>query len=323
MILLPQAFRIMLPALISQLVVVLKDTSLGFIISYEELLGRADHPRSLRQPDPGLRRDRASSSPAINYSLSSWPSTSSGGSPGGRRTADRPRPPAWHPSAVHPSAEAPDRSRPVGTVTLERGPGRGCTRPTPVATFRRAQVKEAPGPSDGVGTSLRRRDEWDVTATLAPTGVRGGTSPTPDAGRPTLLRSFARPRWWAEIATIAVLYAVYSLVRNSVGDVVARAYGNSREILAVEDDWGLALERGLNGWVHRTDVVAGAVALHYATLHFLVTPAVLAWLFLRRPTRYRAASDLLVVTTALALSASTGCRPRRRDCWPTRASSTS
>src|SRR6185503_9347151 len=37
-ILLPQAFRIMLPALISQLVVVLKDTSLGFIISYEEIL---------------------------------------------------------------------------------------------------------------------------------------------------------------------------------------------------------------------------------------------------------------------------------------------
>jgi glutamate transport system permease protein len=38
MILLPQAFRIMLPALISQLVVVLKDTSLGFIVSYEEIL---------------------------------------------------------------------------------------------------------------------------------------------------------------------------------------------------------------------------------------------------------------------------------------------
>jgi len=38
MILLPQSLRIMLPALISQLVVILKDTSLGFIISYEELL---------------------------------------------------------------------------------------------------------------------------------------------------------------------------------------------------------------------------------------------------------------------------------------------
>jgi glutamate transport system permease protein len=38
LILLPQSFRIMLPALISQLVVVLKDTSLGFIITYEEAL---------------------------------------------------------------------------------------------------------------------------------------------------------------------------------------------------------------------------------------------------------------------------------------------
>ena len=38
LVLLPQAVRIMLPALISQLVVVLKDTSLGFIIGYEEIL---------------------------------------------------------------------------------------------------------------------------------------------------------------------------------------------------------------------------------------------------------------------------------------------
>jgi ABC-type amino acid transport system permease subunit len=38
LVLLPQAYRIMLPALISQLVVVLKDTSLGFIITYEEIL---------------------------------------------------------------------------------------------------------------------------------------------------------------------------------------------------------------------------------------------------------------------------------------------
>ena len=37
-ILLPQAVRIMLPALVSQLVVLLKDTSLGFVIGYAELL---------------------------------------------------------------------------------------------------------------------------------------------------------------------------------------------------------------------------------------------------------------------------------------------
>jgi len=37
-VLLPQAFRVMLPALISQVVVLLKDTSLGFVIGYVELL---------------------------------------------------------------------------------------------------------------------------------------------------------------------------------------------------------------------------------------------------------------------------------------------
>jgi glutamate transport system permease protein len=42
LVLLPQAFRIMLPALISQLVVALKDTSLGFIIGFQELLRRAN-----------------------------------------------------------------------------------------------------------------------------------------------------------------------------------------------------------------------------------------------------------------------------------------
>ena len=38
MILVPQSVRIMLPAIVSQCVVALKDTALGFIISYEELL---------------------------------------------------------------------------------------------------------------------------------------------------------------------------------------------------------------------------------------------------------------------------------------------
>jgi glutamate transport system permease protein len=51
LVLLPQAFRIMLPALISQLVVVLKDTSLGFIISYEELVRTAGFIiQTLRNP---------------------------------------------------------------------------------------------------------------------------------------------------------------------------------------------------------------------------------------------------------------------------------
>lgn len=41
-VLLPQSFRVMLPALISQLVVIVKDTSLGIIVAYPELVRRAN-----------------------------------------------------------------------------------------------------------------------------------------------------------------------------------------------------------------------------------------------------------------------------------------
>jgi glutamate transport system permease protein len=52
LVLLPQAFRIMLPAIISQLVVVLKDTSLvTFIGNYDELLGQGENvQRNLDNP---------------------------------------------------------------------------------------------------------------------------------------------------------------------------------------------------------------------------------------------------------------------------------
>ena len=41
LVIVPQAFRAMIPALASQLIVLLKDTSLGALVSYEELLRRA------------------------------------------------------------------------------------------------------------------------------------------------------------------------------------------------------------------------------------------------------------------------------------------
>ncbi|WP_299569862.1 phosphatase PAP2 family protein [uncultured Williamsia sp.] len=116
-----------------------------------------------------------------------------------------------------------------------------------------------------------------------------------------ILTYFSRPRWWVEIAVIGGLYAVYSLIRNSVGEVAATAYRNAGSILAFEDRWHAAIERPLNDWVHKTPVVADVVALQYASLHFIVTPAVLIWLFFRRSAYYRRVSAVLIVTTCLAL----------------------
>ena len=50
LVLIPQAARRMIPAIVSQLITLLKDTSLGFIVGYEELLRRgAGHGAALRR----------------------------------------------------------------------------------------------------------------------------------------------------------------------------------------------------------------------------------------------------------------------------------
>ncbi|EIF00011.1 amino acid ABC transporter permease [Saccharomonospora glauca] len=54
LVLLPQALRAMLPAIISQLVVLLKDTALGFLITYEELLRYARYLGGIIQFDRPL-----------------------------------------------------------------------------------------------------------------------------------------------------------------------------------------------------------------------------------------------------------------------------
>ena len=107
--------------------------------------------------------------------------------------------------------------------------------------------------------------------------------------------------WWCEILLLAALYALYSLVRNGVGDVSAMAFDNATSILHLEDAWNLAVERGLNAWVHGLRRARRPVALHYATLHFLVTPAVLVWLYRRSRPQYRVVSGALMATTAVAL----------------------
>ncbi len=117
----------------------------------------------------------------------------------------------------------------------------------------------------------------------------------------TVVKYLSQPRWWMELALLGGLYALYSAIRNSVGEVAEQAFNNGYELLRIEDAWHMALERPLNEWVHHTPIVADVVAVHYATLHFIVTPGVLIWLFFRRRSHYRKVSAVLITTTVLAL----------------------
>lgn len=150
----------------------------------------------------------------------------------------------------------------------------------------------------------------------APAGVSAGAvTLRPDAGvappatSPDDLshedRSTHNPaRWWRELAYVAVLYAVYSLVRNQFGSAAvgeAEAMANAERVIALERELGTFHEAAVQQWFLGARPLVQVLNVLYGTLHFAVTVGALVWLFRRRPGDYPARRTVLVATTALAL----------------------
>ena len=82
---------------------------------------------------------------------------------------------------------------------------------------------------------------------------------------------------------------------------VGEAHERGRQLLRVEQMLYLDIERPLNTFVIAAPAVGVVAAYLYATLHYLLTPAVLAWIAIRRPHGYRRARTSLLVATAVGL----------------------
>ena len=112
-----------------------------------------------------------------------------------------------------------------------------------------------------------------------------------------------RPVWWREVALVAGTYAIYSLTRNTLPDHVARARRHAEDVLRLEQQLHLDLERSFNHALatHVSGPLAVAADYLYATAHIWVALAVLCWLYVARPEAYRGARTVLLVTTWLSL----------------------
>ncbi|MFE6780166.1 phosphatase PAP2 family protein [Streptomyces sp. NPDC057702] len=110
-----------------------------------------------------------------------------------------------------------------------------------------------------------------------------------------------QPRWWAELPLIAVVYAAYSagrlLARGSVSSAVDHGLG----ILEFEQTLGIDFETPLNDLFTRHASLGIPADFAYASLHYIVTPAILIWLWKRRPTQYRVMRTWLMLSTLIGL----------------------
>ncbi|MBX7546617.1 phosphatase PAP2 family protein [Streptomyces sp. NPDC004232] len=120
-------------------------------------------------------------------------------------------------------------------------------------------------------------------------------TPSTGAAPPTRLR------WWTELPLILLVYGCYSAGRLLVRGDVASAVDHGLAILRIEDTLHLNAEHPLNRLFTREPWLGVPADFWYASLHYLITPAILIWLFRARSEHYRRARTWLMTSTFIGL----------------------
>jgi hypothetical protein len=110
-----------------------------------------------------------------------------------------------------------------------------------------------------------------------------------------------RPRLYREILLIALCYSAYSLVRNLVPATHTAALRLGGRLLDLERALHIDPEHSLNHLFVHVHWIGVTGNYYYSTLHFIVTPGILIWLYIRHQDRYVFYRRLIFATTVLAL----------------------
>jgi hypothetical protein len=111
----------------------------------------------------------------------------------------------------------------------------------------------------------------------------------------------SRLRWWTEVPLILVVYAAYTVGRILVRSDAAGATDHGLMILRLEKSLHLSAEEPLNR-IFASHLWIGLPAdFWYASLHYVITPAIAVWLFRTRPVQYRIGRTWLLLSTFVGL----------------------
>lgn len=123
---------------------------------------------------------------------------------------------------------------------------------------------------------------------------------------PALARQRTKSRWVRaafELTLIMALWVFYSLARLLADTSLKPALDRANDLLHIEDLLGISWEVPLNQLFTDHRVLGLAGSYWYATLHYVVTAAVLVWLWRLGADRYGPARRALVFGTLLGLAA--------------------
>lgn len=104
-----------------------------------------------------------------------------------------------------------------------------------------------------------------------------------------------------EVLLLAGLWFTYAFSRVLADDDLAVARGRADDILHVERWLHIDVEAWLNQAVTPVSQLAVPMSFWYASLHYIVTPAVLVFLFVKHRADYPRARNAIVIGSALGL----------------------
>jgi hypothetical protein len=128
--------------------------------------------------------------------------------------------------------------------------------------------------------------DWPVSRTLA-------------TGRGPL--TWPRRTWSLELASVVAFDALYESVRALAPARHVLAFFNAAKIMDAEARTHLNVELGLNRALTAHPLLGTLSGYYYSSLFFALTPAMLAWLWARRPDSYAQLRSALVLSTLVAL----------------------
>ena len=104
-----------------------------------------------------------------------------------------------------------------------------------------------------------------------------------------------------ELFLIAAVYSMYDASRFIVEGHQTSALQHAIGVLHLEKMMDIAWEQSLNAWVSAHALLAVPADYMYATLHYVVTPVVLVWMWRSHRDAYPRARTTLMVATVIGL----------------------
>ena len=111
-----------------------------------------------------------------------------------------------------------------------------------------------------------------------------------------------RPEPARELALLVLLYVGYSAARLAADADHGLAMANARDLLHVEAGLNIEVERWANSVLTGIPWLALVSSYWYSLLHYVVTPAVLLWVYHQHSHRYRQVRNALVIGSTAGIA---------------------